>query len=110
MTVTAETTSTRDTAGRVVRVTGPVVDVEFPAARCPAFQRPARRHRFGALAKTLTPRSPSTSATTWCAPSRCSPPTDLSAAWLSPTPALRSRFRSVMASGPCLQRTGPLPR
>ena len=35
MTATAEKETSTDTAGRVVRVTGPVVDVEFPRGSVP---------------------------------------------------------------------------
>ena len=35
MTATAEKKSSTDTAGRVVRITGPVVDVEFPRGAVP---------------------------------------------------------------------------
>lgn len=50
MTVTADKT----TAGRVVRVTGPVVDVEFPGARCPSCSTRCTPRSASELAKTLT--------------------------------------------------------
>ena len=51
MTVTADKT----TAGRVVRVTGPVVDVEFPRGAVPElFNALHADITFGAMAKTLT--------------------------------------------------------
>ena len=42
MTVTEDRPTNQQTqaAGRVVRVTGPVVDVEFPATRCPTCSTP----------------------------------------------------------------------
>src|SRR5271155_626391 len=44
-----------DTNGRVVRVTGPVVDVEFPRASVPAlFNALHAEVTYEALAKTLT--------------------------------------------------------
>ena len=50
MTATAE-----KTAGRVVRITGPVVDVEFPRGAVPElFNALHAEISFGALAKTLT--------------------------------------------------------
>lgn len=63
-------------AGRVVRVIGPVVDVEFPRGAIPElFNALHAEITLPSVAKTLTLESHSTSATTWCAPSRCSPPT-----------------------------------
>ncbi len=54
MTVTAEN-STRDTAGRVVRVTGPVVDVEFPRGAVPElFNALNADITLKAMKKTLT--------------------------------------------------------
>ena len=53
MTATAETKS--DVTGRVVRVTGPVVDVEFPRGSVPnLFNALHAEITYGALAKTLT--------------------------------------------------------
>lgn len=50
-----ESTVTRDTAGRVVRVTGPVVDVEFPRGAVPElFNALHVDISYGALAKMLT--------------------------------------------------------
>ena len=58
MTATAERETTRagkDTNGRVVRVTGPVVDVEFPRGAVPAlFNALHADITFSELAKTLT--------------------------------------------------------
>ena len=59
MTVTAEKTDTAtkkaDTNGRVVRVTGPVVDVEFPRGSVPElFNALHAEVTFEELAKTLT--------------------------------------------------------
>src|ERR1700704_513889 len=58
MTATAEKTGTatkKDTNGRVVRVTGPVVDVEFPRGAVPAlFNALHTDVTFEELAKTLT--------------------------------------------------------
>ncbi|WP_455428557.1 hypothetical protein [Klenkia terrae] len=44
MTLTEDRPSTSETtgSGRVVRVTGPVVDVEFPGTRCPSCSTPSR--------------------------------------------------------------------
>ena len=53
MTVTADTKT--GTAGRVVRITGPVVDVEFPRGHVPElFNALHAEISYGALAKTLT--------------------------------------------------------
>src|SRR3954452_3387317 len=58
MTATAEKTdkaTTKDTNGRVVRVTGPVVDVEFPRGSVPElFNALHAEVTFEELAKTLT--------------------------------------------------------
>ena len=58
MTVTAEDTKSdtkSGSAGRVVRITGPVVDVEFPRGSVPAlFNALHAEITFGDLAKTLT--------------------------------------------------------
>ena len=58
MTVTAETHSTsgsKETSGRVVRVTGPVVDVEFPRGAVPElFNALHADIALAAMAKTLT--------------------------------------------------------
>src|SRR3981081_128138 len=58
MTATAEKTGTatkKDTNGRVVRVTGPVVDVEFPRGSVPdRFNALQAEVTFEELAKTLT--------------------------------------------------------
>src|SRR6201991_2270880 len=58
MTATAEKTDTatkKDTNGRVVRVTGPVVDVEFPRGSVPElFNALQAEVTFEELAKTLT--------------------------------------------------------
>src|SRR5260370_19248334 len=58
MTATAERETTKagkDTNGRVVRVTGPVVDVEFPRGALPAlFNALHADITFPQLAKTLT--------------------------------------------------------
>ncbi|MSO26485.1 MAG: F0F1 ATP synthase subunit beta [Candidatus Nanopelagicales bacterium] len=59
MTVTQETGSTPngtfDTAGRVVRITGPVVDVEFPRGSVPELFNALRVEiTYGAMAKTVT--------------------------------------------------------
>ena len=59
MTVTQETGSTPngtyDTAGRVVRITGPVVDVEFPRGCVPELFNALRVEiSYGAMAKTVT--------------------------------------------------------
>ncbi|WP_214404107.1 F0F1 ATP synthase subunit beta [Pseudonocardia lacus] len=54
MTATADT-ETQTTTGRVVRVTGPVVDVEFPRNNLPALYTALQVDiAFEALAKTLT--------------------------------------------------------
>jgi len=54
MTATADT-DTQTTTGRVVRVTGPVVDVEFPRNALPELYTALQVDiTFGALAKTLT--------------------------------------------------------
>src|SRR6201995_4533728 len=55
MTATAEKKTGADTAGRVVRVTGPVVDVEFPRGAVPElFNALHAEISYGELAKTLT--------------------------------------------------------
>src|SRR6516165_4049872 len=58
MTATAEKSAqatTKDTNGRVVRVTGPVVDVEFPRGAVPElFNALHAEVTFEELAKTLT--------------------------------------------------------
>src|SRR3954467_15906769 len=58
MTATAEKTdkaTNKDTNGRVVRVTGPVVDVEFPRGSVPElFNALQAEVTFEELAKTLT--------------------------------------------------------
>ena len=55
MTATAEKKSSTDTAGRVVRITGPVVDVEFPRGAVPElFNALHAEISFESLAKTLT--------------------------------------------------------
>ena len=49
------TSNSNDTAGRVVRVTGPVVDVEFPRGHVPElFNALHAEITYGSLAKTLT--------------------------------------------------------
>ena len=51
----ARTSTERDTAGRVVRITGPVVDVEFPRGAVPElFNALHADITYGELAKTLT--------------------------------------------------------
>src|SRR3954449_8230236 len=55
MTATAEKETSTDTAGRVVRVTGPVVDVEFPRGSVPElFNALHAEVAYKELAKTLT--------------------------------------------------------
>src|SRR5690349_4725183 len=55
MTATAEKETSTDTAGRVVRVTGPVVDVEFPRGSVPElFNALHAEIDYKDLAKTLT--------------------------------------------------------
>ena len=58
MTVTYESSaaeSTKAATGRVLRVTGPVVDVEFPRGSVPAlFNALHADITYGDLAKTLT--------------------------------------------------------
>jgi F-type H+/Na+-transporting ATPase subunit beta len=55
MTATAEKKTGTDTAGRVVRVTGPVVDVEFPRGSVPElFNALHAEIDYKDLAKTLT--------------------------------------------------------
>ena len=81
MTATAETTVG---VGRVARVTGPVVDVEFPAEAMPRFSTRYTPQSRLAMQTTLK-GSPNrgclpsklhcTSVTTWFARSRCSRPT-----------------------------------
>ena len=81
--------------GRVARVTGPVVDVEFPPDAMPEIYNALHVDRDrSSEARPRTharpSRSRSTSATTWCAPSRCSRPTAWCAARPCRTPARRS--------------------
>jgi F-type H+-transporting ATPase subunit beta len=53
--MTATAVSTQTTTGRVVRVTGPVVDVEFPRGAVPDLYNALKAEvTFGDLAKTLT--------------------------------------------------------
>src|SRR5919106_596338 len=55
MTATVDNTDTQTTTGRVVRVTGPVVDVEFPRNAVPELYTALTVDvEFGDLAKTLT--------------------------------------------------------
>src|ERR1700744_3040006 len=55
MTATAEKAKDSDTNGRVVRITGPVVDIEFPRGSVPElFNALHADVTFGSLAKTLT--------------------------------------------------------
>ncbi|GAA4674744.1 F0F1 ATP synthase subunit beta [Pseudonocardia yuanmonensis] len=55
MTATVENTAAGTTTGRVVRVTGPVVDVEFPRNFVPDLYNALQvKVEFGDLAKTLT--------------------------------------------------------
>ena len=55
MTATAEKGTSTDTAGRVVRITGPVVDVEFPRGSVPElFNALHAEITYKDLAKTLT--------------------------------------------------------
>ncbi len=55
MTATTERAGTETSTGRVVRVTGPVVDAEFPAGEVPELYNALTTDvSFGALAKTLT--------------------------------------------------------
>ena len=56
MTATADTPTSTDTrVGRVVRVTGPVVDVEFPRNQVPELYNALTVEiEFGELSKTLT--------------------------------------------------------
>jgi hypothetical protein len=86
MTATAERETTKagkDTNGRVVRVTGPVVDVEFPRGAVPGlFNALHTDITFSELAKTLT----------------LEVALHLGAALKSSTPERRSLYRSAMAS------------
>ena len=84
MTATAEekTETTERTVGRIARVIGPVVDIEFPVDSMPEMYNLLEteldpRRRDAARSRS---RSPSTSATAWSARSRCSRPTAWSAA------------------------------
>ena len=55
MTATSDVTDTQTTTGRVVRVTGPVVDVEFARGSLPELYNALTVEvALGALAKTLT--------------------------------------------------------
>src|SRR3954454_9563807 len=55
MTATAEKKTRNDTAGRGVRVTGPVVDVEFPRGSVPELCNALHAEiDYKGLAKTLT--------------------------------------------------------
>jgi F-type H+-transporting ATPase subunit beta len=55
MTATDEKTTNSDTSGRVVRITGPVVDVEFPRGSVPdLFNALNAEITFEELKKTLT--------------------------------------------------------
>ncbi len=65
----AETTA--GAVGRVARVTGPVVDIEFPHDSIPDIYNALKTDiTIGGETTRSRSRSPSTSATTSCAPSR----------------------------------------
>ena len=68
--------------GRIARVIGPVVDIEFPADTMPEMYNLLETELTVSKARPRPSRwrSRSTSATAWCARSRCSPPTASSAA------------------------------
>ena len=72
MTVTLDSSTTAEddqrAVGRVARVIGPVVDVEFPPMRCPTSTTPCWSTSTPARPPgRSTPRSHCTSVTTWCA-------------------------------------------
>ena len=76
MTATAQrrtpATSREAGVGRVARVTGPVVDIEFPHDSIPEIYNALKtdhHHRTASRPRSRS-RSPSTSATTSSAPSR----------------------------------------
>ena len=75
MTMTDTPRTADGTAGRVVAIAGPVIDVEFPPhspARAEHGARVRRRDR-GQARQTCSPRWPSSSATDASAPSACKP-------------------------------------
>ena len=55
-------TATPTATGRVIQITGPVVDIEFPPGQLPSILNAVEIERPGT--DPLTARSPSTSATT----------------------------------------------
>ena len=62
--------------GRVVRVIGPVVDIEFPRGTIPELFNALHAEVSGlGESRTSPSRSRSTSATVWSGRSRCSRPT-----------------------------------
>ena len=66
----------KDNNGRVVRIAGPVVDVEFPRGSLPElFNALKTEVTYESMAKTVTLEVAHHSVTISCAPSRCSPPT-----------------------------------
>ena len=76
-----DTQTQSGSTGRIARVIGPVVDIEFPSDSMPEMYNLLETElTLLGETKTLSSRSPSTSVTAWCAPSRCSRPTDSSAA------------------------------
>ena len=54
-------TATTPATGRVIQITGPVVDIEFPAGELPAIYNAVEIERKDRI--PLSPRSSSTSAT-----------------------------------------------
>ena len=100
-TVTEENTTTAGGVGRISRVIGPVVDVEFSVDTMPEVYNLLKLDvTLNGETKNInlekgtpapsTSRSPSTSATTSSGRSRCSRPTASSAAPPSRTPVARS--------------------
>ena len=81
--------------GKVIQITGPVIDVEFPPGDLPDIYNALEIKRPDGDDAPSSSRSSSTSATTGCAPSRCRRPTVCGAASTSSTRARRSRCRSA---------------
>ncbi len=72
MTATVEETTTRGGAvGRIARVIGPVVDIEFPTdSMPPIYNALTCEFQLSGESRRSSSRSPSTSVTAWSAPSR----------------------------------------
>lgn len=100
-TTAAPETAAEPTAGRVTRIQGSVIDVEFPVGHLPDIYNALTveltntgAHEEGETTHKITLRSNSTSATPPCVPWRSSRPMAWCAAPPYTTPAVRSPCRS----------------